>query len=94
MIMQKTMRESSQNSIRESRFYKRFPKKVKIKNVKADLVYTYYEQNPNNSPNSPKMSGFKIYPFLLLNDELLPNYQQIYEQYLQIIKQDWITIGL
>lgn len=80
-----------QKSMRESRFYKRFPKKVKIKNVKADLVYTYYEQNPNNSP---KMSGFKIYPFLLLNDELLPNYQQIYKQYLQIIKQDWITIGL
>lgn len=93
-IMQKHIRESSQHSIRESRFYKRFPKKVKIKNVRADLVYTYYEQNPSNLPNLPKMSGFKIYPFLLLNDEILPNYQQIYEQYLQIIKQDWIAIGL
>lgn len=93
-IMQKHIREYSQHSIRESRFYKRFPKKVKIKNVRADLVYTFYEQNPSNSPNLPKMSGFKIYPFLLLNDDILPNYQQIYEQYLQIIKQDWIAIGL
>ncbi len=44
---------------------------VTIDDVKADLVYTYY----NNYQN------FKVIPFTKLNDSLLYNYRNIYETY-------------
>ena len=70
-----------------NRIYKKIPKKIKLRNIRADLVYTYYK-------HEQKMSDFKVYPFGLLNDELLPNYQSIYKDYIKIISKDWITIGL
>lgn len=63
-------------------------KRVKWSDVRADLIYTYYSQE------SQKMSGFKIYPFSLLSKKLLPRHESIYNNYLTIIKKDWITIGL
>lgn len=70
-----------------NRIYKKIPKKIKLRNIRADLVYTYYK-------HEQKMSDFKVYPFSLLNDELLPNYQSIYKDYIKIISKDWLTIGL
>ena len=70
-----------------NRIYKKIPKKIKLRNIRADLVYTYYK-------HKQKMSDFKVYPFSLLNDELLPNYQSIYKDYIKIIDKDWLIIGL
>ena len=70
-----------------NRIYKKIPKKIKLRNIRADLVYTYYK-------HEQKMSDFKVYPFSLLNDELLPNYQSIYKDYIKIIDKDWLIIGL
>lgn len=44
---------------------------INISDVKADLIYTYY----NNFQN------FKVIPFYKLNDNLLYDYRNIYDQY-------------
>lgn len=49
--------------------------KITIKNVKADLTWTYHQG----------YRKFKVIPFYNLNDELLYNYQNIYEKYKKII---------
>lgn len=50
---------------------------VKIENPRADLIWTYHQYYKN----------FKVIPFTELNDNLLPGYKQIYEQYKPIITQ-------
>ncbi|MBR3357867.1 MAG: CapA family protein [Solobacterium sp.] len=53
---------------------------IAYENVRADLAYTYAEgEYPELRTN------IKVYPFSALNDELLPNYQELYEQYKAII---------
>lgn len=49
---------------------------VKVENVKAHLIYNYY----NNFRN------YHVYPFTELNSNILPNYQSVYEKYAGIIK--------
>lgn len=49
---------------------------IKIENVKAHLIYTYY----NNFRN------YYVYPFTELNADILPNYLSLYEKYSGIIK--------
>lgn len=49
---------------------------IKIENVKANLIYTYY----NNFRN------YYVYPFAELNSNILPNYVSLYEKYSNIIK--------
>ena len=49
---------------------------IKIENVKANLIYTYY----NNFRN------YYVYPFTELNSNILPNYVSLYEKYSNIIK--------
>lgn len=49
---------------------------IKIENVKAHLIYTYY----NNFRN------YYVYPFTELNTNILPNYVSLYENYSNIIK--------
>ncbi len=49
---------------------------IKIENVKAHLIYTYY----NNFRN------YYVYPFTELNDSILPNYLSLYDKYSDIIK--------
>ena len=49
---------------------------IKIENVKAHLIYTYY----NNFRN------YYVYPFTELNTSLLPNYLSLYDKYSNIIK--------
>lgn len=49
---------------------------IKIENVKAHLIYTYY----NNFRN------YYVYPFTELNTNILPNYVSLYEKYSNIIK--------
>jgi hypothetical protein len=46
-------------------------KSTSIGDVKADLVYTYYNAYRN----------FKVIPFPKLNDSLLYNYRNIYDTY-------------
>ncbi len=48
---------------------------IKIDNVKADLTWTYHQG----------YRKFKVIPFYNLNDNLLDNYQEIYEKYKKII---------
>jgi len=51
--------------------------KISIDNVKSDLIYTYY----NNFKN------YKLYLFNELNNELLPNYDNIKAEYSSIINK-------
>ena len=55
-------------------------KTITIDNVKTDLLWTYHQGYRN----------FQVIPFYKLNDDLLYNYQEIYEEYKKIInpKQD------
>lgn len=48
---------------------------ITIENVKADLTWTYHQ----------KYRNFKVIPFYELNNNLLNNYEQIYEKYKKII---------
>ncbi len=56
---------------------------IKIENVRADLIYTYYDYAIRN---------FKVYPFESLDDSILPGYQDIYQEYIQIITERDNTI--
>ena len=56
---------------------------IKIENVRADLIYTYYDYAIQN---------FKVYPFESLDDSILPGYQDIYQEYIQIITERDNTI--
>ncbi|SQC36344.1 putative capsule biosynthesis protein [Helicobacter fennelliae] len=58
---------------------------IKLHKPRADLIYTYYDEN---------MKNFVVYPFSKLNNTLLPNYKSIYKEYLNIIKSKSIHIGL
>ncbi len=57
-------------------------KTIKISNVGAELIYTYYKKT------TPYWSDFKVIPYGQLNDELLPNYKSYYEKYSNILKQN------
>ena len=59
---------------------------IEISQPKADLLYTYY----NND-----YTTFKVYTFDELNDEILNNYEEIYQEYSSIIQEldDSIIIG-
>ena len=60
---------------------------VSIKKISGDLVYTYKNKYSKN---------YKIYPFALLTNNILPNYEKIkntYEGYLNIKANPNISIG-
>ena len=61
--------------------------KVKLKNPRAELIYTYY---------NAQFKNFKLMWFNELNDSILPNYKSIYKEYMHIITQgrDDIKVGL
>lgn len=61
--------------------------KVKVKNPRAELIYTYYNS---------RFRDFKLMWFSELNNAILPDYKQIYKQYTNIITQgkSEIQIGL
>nr|WP_237416313.1 CapA family protein [Helicobacter saguini] len=50
--------------------------KIVLSDVRADLTYTYHNQN---------LQDFKVYPFSLLNENILPNYEKIYKDYIKIL---------
>lgn len=58
---------------------------IEIQNVRTDLIYTFYYNHGN----------FKLYPFEMLTDEILPNHAQLYEEFSQVIRKrdDSIVIG-
>ena len=58
---------------------------IEIKNVRTDLIYTFYYNHGN----------FKLYPFEMLTDEILPNHEQLYEEFSQVIRKrdESIQIG-
>ncbi|NLC96245.1 MAG: CapA family protein [Erysipelotrichaceae bacterium] len=60
--------------------------KIEISQPKADLIYTYYDNNIKN---------FKIYLFSQLDNSILNNYEKIYEEYSKIIveREGQIRIG-
>lgn len=49
--------------------------KVKLSNPRAELIYTYYDKHTKN---------FKLMWFHELNNMILPSFQAIYNQYMQI----------
>ena len=59
--------------------------KVTVSNVRTELIYTYFANHIN----------FRIYPYEELTDDILPGWEQIYEQQKAIIRMldDSIVIG-
>lgn len=47
-------------------------------NIKANLIYTYFNERNN----------FKIYPYKMLNDSLLNNYNAYYDKYWEVLTQN------
>lgn len=67
--------------------------KIKIENLKVELLWTHYEKIENKAKN------FKLYRFSELNDKklatkVLPNVKEVKKKYLKIIKNDHIHYGL
>ena len=58
---------------------------ISIENIKADLIYT----------KSTYGRDFKVYPYSTLNNVLLPNYKEYYEQYKSVVTERYphITFG-
>lgn len=52
-------------------------KKVSFDNIQYNLLYTYSTSNDRN---------YKVIPFSNLNDEILPNYKEIENEYMDIVK--------
>lgn len=59
---------------------------IEISQPKADLLYTYYTND---------YSFFKVYTFDELNDDILPEHEEIYQEYSAIIQKldDSIVVG-
>ena len=76
-------------SVNVSKDSKKSARKVAISDISVDLVYTYHND---------KKEDFRIYPFIFLNDTILPNYKKIYEKYLLILtsrdSQNQIKVGI
>lgn len=51
---------------------------VTVENPKADLTYTRYYLNSSKR-------DFEVFPYLQLNDNILPNYQSYYEKYKAVV---------
>lgn len=52
---------------------------IKLKNVKAGLTYTYSDYSKSYR------TDFKVYPYQDLNDQILPNYEDYYDKYMNIM---------
>lgn len=50
---------------------------IKIENVQAEFIYTYYKD----------FSNYYVYPFSELNDNILPNYINYSDKYSKIVKK-------
>lgn len=55
---------------------------VSLENPKAELIYNYSKRWTSNG--TTYRSGFKLYRFNQLNDNILPNYKRYYEKYMKI----------
>jgi poly-gamma-glutamate synthesis protein (capsule biosynthesis protein) len=60
---------------------------ITIDDIEAELLYTL--------KNYKIKRGFKVYPYTMLNDEILPNYQKYYNNYMNVVigNNDWIKRG-
>ena len=63
--------------------------KISIDDVEVELLYTYSNENKGYRGN------FKVYPYTKLNDNLLPNYKEYYNKYMNIVigDKDYIKKG-
>lgn len=59
---------------------------ITLENPTAELVYTYTDYINGRRKN------FRIYPYSMLNDTLLPNYKSYYDKYMNIVVGDNIKI--
>ncbi len=59
---------------------------VSVENPRADLMYTYYNANKRQ---------IHVYPFSMLDDSILPGYQEVYDRYVGKINEydDSIQVG-
>ncbi|MBP3256130.1 MAG: CapA family protein [Clostridia bacterium] len=56
--------------------------KIKIGNIGAELIYTYRYYNSSKGKND-----YKIIPFSKLDDSYLKNYEEVYEEFSEILKK-------
>lgn len=52
--------------------------KISFNNIKATLIYTYFRDGKN----------FKIYPYKMLNNSLLNNYNVFYDKYREVLTEN------
>lgn len=52
---------------------------ISLENIKAELTYTYTDEQKGYRGN------FKVYPYTKLTEELLPNYKMYYNKYMEIV---------
>lgn len=52
---------------------------ISLENVKAELTYTYTNEQKGYRGN------YKVYPYTKLTEELLPNYKMYYNKYMEIV---------
>ncbi|OHU83706.1 hypothetical protein BKN38_05130 [Helicobacter sp. CLO-3] len=62
-----------------------FLHRVRLDDVRAELIYTQYDSN---------MRNFKLYPLRKVDDKILPESKKIYKEYTKIIDNDLVKIGL
>ena len=62
---------------------------VTIDDVEVELLHTYYGKDPDKKRN------FKVYPYTMLNDTILPDHEKYYNEYMNIVtgNKDWIKRG-
>ena len=62
---------------------------VTIDDVEVELLHTYYGKD------SSKKRNFKVYPYTMLNDSILPDHEKYYNEYMSIVTgdKDWIKRG-
>ena len=56
--------------------------KITIDNIEAELLYTYSNNDKGYRAN------YKVYPYTRLNENLLPNYNEYYNKYMNIVAGD------
>ena len=63
--------------------------KISLSDVEVELLHTYYGKD------AAKKRNFKVYPYTMLNEELLPSYKKYYNKYMNVVtgESDFIKRG-
>lgn len=83
--MKKAEKERAQEGGAQTDEKSAFLHRVRLDDVRAELIYTQYDSN---------MRNFKLYPLRKVDDKILPESKKIYKEYTKIIDNDLVKIGL